>query len=476
MKRKLSAGDLKSSNQKIVIGGLNPDEYNGLMTKEQIMQERFAEAEAEFKARAHQLTAEAEAEAESLLQRAETDIQQARARAEEEGFQQGYQAGETEAKAEIKDLVAHLETLINKLEQEKQTIIKDQEESIVEFVGAFARKILGQELSDPDMLLAAVKQALDKIDLTCNLNLYLNPKYSDYISEKLANYTGLAKVENFKVLESTKLSENDMILENERTRYDFRLDTQVGQMLDSILDELKNPSASYVPKTSLQESEINQLEPENFKQTLDQVQAKRSAQENEIGNNDTDTADKIDKDFQNSTQDITSPANTENSNDQESKPENLVAKSNKDFTAQQEIDMQVGLNQMLMEHETSELSSLAKPAPDNELALDLSKSHGEIASERDHQHVDDNSSATISKAEAKILEDPEDSANNTTAENLNSTKNCNQEEAETPKQPKNVNDSGAFNESYPKSSSDTENSEFEPIDVLDASNMEEFKS
>ncbi|MEE8058566.1 MAG: FliH/SctL family protein [Pseudomonadales bacterium] len=106
-------------------------------------------------------------------------LQENLAQAEHDAREQGYRAGITQAKDEIKDQQTEdtnaIRTLLDNLTQEKTQLIRQAEEAALEIAFSATAKFLGTMNTDKKMLESLVKEAMGQVLQREGLVVYLTP-------------------------------------------------------------------------------------------------------------------------------------------------------------------------------------------------------------------------------------------------------------------------------------------------------------
>lgn len=106
----------------------------------------------EWRARAdaHKIIEEAESYAQTIVRKAEEKARQSMVKAWEDGYETGLREGREKAEAEKGELMNELNGLIGEIEEQKEEILREYEQSVRELALAVAKKIIDTELQTND--------------------------------------------------------------------------------------------------------------------------------------------------------------------------------------------------------------------------------------------------------------------------------------------------------------------------------------
>ncbi len=193
---------------------------------------------------------EAEREAEDIVNKAEEDaaaiaedaIKKAkqlydnkRAEAQEEGYAQGFDAGQSEAQVLIDEaLMIKEEWVIN-----RNQFISRMEHDIVELCGKTVRNVINHEIRDESYMLDLIKKGIDHLTYTASLVVRVSEYDYDYVvankSKILAMVDG---VDNIEVKRDLSLDHTDCVIDTDTGSLDVGIESQltrVKKLFNSIL-------------------------------------------------------------------------------------------------------------------------------------------------------------------------------------------------------------------------------------------------
>ena len=237
-KKKIFSNQLEPISNRVIIGGLEEDEFLNLPTKELILQERQAEAEAEVQQYVNDTLVQAKQEAEAMIAKAKADEQAIRDNAYNEGFQKGEQEGRVAIENEYRILLEDAQNIIQAIEHEKREALEEEEEAMLEFIFKIAKKIIVKDLSfDKEPLLDLLRKSINYLDFKQEILVSLPSESAKALNDFKAEFTAeFPDLESLTITADQSLDNGDLIVESKKQRLDLRLDAQ----METLLNDLKH--------------------------------------------------------------------------------------------------------------------------------------------------------------------------------------------------------------------------------------------
>ena len=247
---------IKGSNVQIGSSFVLPLETNQLKDIEIRIKKMLADANAqkellinegaqkakELVEEAKQIIEQAQIESEKLIETAKNQAQEEsdaiREQARQEGYDAGNKQGYEDGTRSLEEKVKAVDIFSKSQFDIKHNIIKSAELDIVDLVIAIAKKVCKKTLDDDINVLKtitedAIKQLKDKESITITIHPDLAEKiYS--ISEELK--VDIPKLEHIKVIEDINVSPDGTIVETPLSRVDCRLQTQLNQIAEKLME------------------------------------------------------------------------------------------------------------------------------------------------------------------------------------------------------------------------------------------------
>ena len=237
-KKKIFSNQLEPISNRVIIGGLEEDEFLNLPTKELILQERQAEAEAEVQQYVNDTLVQAKQEAEAMIAKAKAEEQAIRDNAYNEGFQKGEQEGRVAIENEYRILLEDAQKIIQAIEHEKREALEEEEEAMLEFIFKIAKKIIVKDLSfDKEPLLDLLRKSINYLDFKQEILVSLPSESAKALNDFKAEFTAeFPDLESLTITADQSLDNGDLIVESKKQRLDLRLDAQ----METLLNDLKH--------------------------------------------------------------------------------------------------------------------------------------------------------------------------------------------------------------------------------------------
>lgn len=182
----------------------------------------IAEQEAQQKEIEHQhmLTAEA--------------IEGLQKKAFEEGRAEGLQKGLADGANEIKQRVAHLESVLNKLNQPLDDMDEEVVEQMVSLSLSIARQLVRRELKiDPAQVVAVVRETLSSLPVaTRNIRVFLNPEDAQIVRDVLAVPGG---EQRWEIVEEPVITRGGCKVVTDTSRIDASMESRLTAIAASLL-------------------------------------------------------------------------------------------------------------------------------------------------------------------------------------------------------------------------------------------------
>jgi flagellar assembly protein FliH len=185
----------------------------------------------------------AQAEAAMILEQAQAEAQKIQNQAQEAGQQMGYdagyQAGYNQAVEEAVSIISSAETIINGAYQAQGEILKNTENEMVRLVIAIAKKVIQKEIKmQPDIILRLTEAAIKELKDREEVKVMINPKQINMLtkaSELFIKRINALKI--LKIVEDKSVPENGVIVESSSGKIDGRIDSQLEEIYNKLLDE-----------------------------------------------------------------------------------------------------------------------------------------------------------------------------------------------------------------------------------------------
>lgn len=217
------------NNTKIIIGGAD---LGSLDNKQAVLEQRIEEAKQRAFEEAHLILKEAESKAKQIIKLALDKQNEIENQGYQKGFDKGFEEGTKEANNQLSETLIEASKILNSIEKERKEALEDEEERVFKIILELARKLFKKDFQYyPDISKEFIRSAISRLEHKSTVNLIINSSIAHKINEIknliVAETPGL---ENITITASEQVNPGDMIVESNKERLDYRL--------DSILDEL----------------------------------------------------------------------------------------------------------------------------------------------------------------------------------------------------------------------------------------------
>jgi flagellar assembly protein FliH len=216
-------------NSRIVIGGAD---MSSLDNKQAILDQKIEEAKQRAIDESSFIIKNAENKARQIIKNAQDREEEIEQKAYEEGFNQGFIAGTQEANLQLAETLTEAGRILDAIEKERKEALEDEEERVFKIILELSRKLFKKDFQfNPELSKEFIKSAISKLEHKSMINLIVNHAVANKINEikkeLIAETPGL---ETMTITASEQVELGDMIVESNKERLDYRL--------NSILDEL----------------------------------------------------------------------------------------------------------------------------------------------------------------------------------------------------------------------------------------------
>jgi len=217
------------NNSRIVIGGAD---MSSLDNKQAILDQKIEEAKQRAIDESGFIIKNAEIKARQIIKNAQDKEEEIEQRAYQVGFNQGFIAGTQEANSQLSETLIEAGRILEAIEKERKEALEDEEERVFKIILELSRKLFKKDFQyNPELSKEFIRSAISRLEHKTMINLIINQtvahKINEVKNEIIAETPGL---ENITITASEQVELGDMIIESNKERLDYRL--------NSILDEL----------------------------------------------------------------------------------------------------------------------------------------------------------------------------------------------------------------------------------------------
>ncbi|MBZ4682669.1 MAG: flagellar assembly protein FliH [Fusobacteriaceae bacterium] len=197
--------------------------------KELEMQMESLKNEAENEA--YRIIEEARAEAE----KESNDI---KAKAWDEGYKEGYEAGKNQVLLNSSNVFSNVQRVLEEAMNEKEIMLNNSKEEIINLIIKIAEKVIKVEVKNKEILKQNLLEALKNISVSPKITIYVNWEQVQYAKElKEEMKSKFYNIEEFNILEDKSLTPGGCVIETQMGRVDASIETQLETIIDKLHEE-----------------------------------------------------------------------------------------------------------------------------------------------------------------------------------------------------------------------------------------------
>jgi len=178
----------------------------------------------------------AQVEAEDIVRRAKDDAAQILVEARMSGYKEGLEQGRVKAQLEVKQALAEVKALLERLDAEKDNLIAQTQNDIIELAFMIAEKVMNQKLSsDMDSFIKLYEKAVKDLKAQKWVKLTVSKQDVEFVTENsdllLSMVDGAERIE-LEVLDDAP--SGTCIVETSDKIVDAGIHTQIGMLRDAV--------------------------------------------------------------------------------------------------------------------------------------------------------------------------------------------------------------------------------------------------
>lgn len=153
-------------------------------------------------------------------------IEKLQKQAYEEGRAEGFEKGLADGAAEIKQRVAHLEGVLNKLDQPLAELDTEVVDQMVSLSLTIARQLVRRELRiEPEQVVAVVRETISSLPVAArNIRVFLNPEDAQLVREVLMVPSG---DQRWEIVEEPVMSRGGCKVVTDTSRIDASMESRL---------------------------------------------------------------------------------------------------------------------------------------------------------------------------------------------------------------------------------------------------------
>jgi flagellar assembly protein FliH len=192
----------------------------------------------EAQEKAVSITGAAQAKADALVKDAQAKQKELKNAAQTEGFAEGRRTGFEEGKQEADRLVERLHVILEKVFDQRETILAGTEQQVVDLVLLMVRKVVKAiSESQEEVVKENVLEALRRVKSRCDVTVRVNMADAKLTTEHTKEFIQAAEnVQNLTVLEDTSIDRGGCVVETDFGDIDARISSQLAELEKKIRD------------------------------------------------------------------------------------------------------------------------------------------------------------------------------------------------------------------------------------------------
>ena len=234
---KFAGSVLKTLKEKI------GDARKELETVQADVEEKKEEAEAakeqileDAQERADQIIEEAKIEADEIISNKQEEVKQAR----EEGYDDGYRDGKTQAQEDTVELIEQGETILQEARRKRNALVSGLNQDFVSLLEQLAGRVVREYLElDEEVVLRTVRDAVDQVRDQQQVTIVLHPQELEIVQPAVDEF-----VESHPSLERVTLVEDDRLEQG-----GCRIRTDYGDIEATVHGQIQHRSRALLDKS-----------------------------------------------------------------------------------------------------------------------------------------------------------------------------------------------------------------------------------
>ena len=187
-------------------------------------------------------------EAQELLLNSEDELEKIRIRATKDGYEDGHKEGLEKIQEEMEEKVEAFSKFCFENTEIKNKVLKSASRDILEIITNISKKILYKELN-ASILDKIIKETVSKLEKKENVTIIVSEKYAKLLFELQKKSLGddvefkfedFKQYDNFNLIYNPKYSDDTIIVENFKERFDASIKAQLDVIIRDIYEKTKN--------------------------------------------------------------------------------------------------------------------------------------------------------------------------------------------------------------------------------------------
>lgn len=228
------SGLQKENSGQIVIGG--PD-LSDLPSKQALLEQQVEEASISARENADEIIKAAEAEASRIIAKAQENAENIHNQAQEEGFNAGYKDALEKVNEEFAKYIIESAKILEAIKQEREECLEDEEHRVHKIILELAKQIFKKDfVISEEITLKYIKTCISNLEHRSTVNILVNSELATKLNQVKNDILNQCPgLENLSITASSNMEFGDMILESNKERLDYRIDSIFEKLLKETL-------------------------------------------------------------------------------------------------------------------------------------------------------------------------------------------------------------------------------------------------
>jgi len=212
------------------------------LSKEEDIEQRAQNIVQKAKFEANGLIESAKREAADIIAKAQEEAREEAGRIAEEAKANGYNEGFQKGESESDKLIKKAKEMLSEAEQERKKTLQSLEPDMVNMVLQITEKLLGDTIAlEPQLIAHLVKRGLEGATLTGAINIRVSPDDYDEVLRNKNTFLGLSEVSvAMEIIKDFTLQQFDCIIETQFGNIDCSLKQQFNTLRKNLFYIMEN--------------------------------------------------------------------------------------------------------------------------------------------------------------------------------------------------------------------------------------------
>lgn len=169
------------------------------------------------------------------------EIERLKQQAMAEGFEEGYQAGQSEGLESYRHSIKEAYAIVESAKDDYHRTIEEAQPTIIKLAAALCEKIVAKRLEEDESLWQSlILQVMEEVREFEEVSIYVHPKWYEQTLRQKNELASILSGEGLiHVYPDLNLTDNGCVLETKFGRIDASMDSQLQQLKQKLLEKLK---------------------------------------------------------------------------------------------------------------------------------------------------------------------------------------------------------------------------------------------